>query len=64
MKVIALEPGYHGKLREKGDVFDVPAGSKAKWFAPVKVTAKPEGGKPEGTTNPTPQTPPETAGLV
>lgn len=36
MKVIATKKGYHGKLREPGDEFDVPKGSKASWFEPVK----------------------------
>jgi len=35
MKVVALKPGYLGKLRQPGDEFDVPEGSKASWFAPV-----------------------------
>lgn len=33
MKVIATKPGYFGKLRAEGDVFDVPEGTKASWFA-------------------------------
>ena len=44
MKVIALKQGYFGKLREPGDKFDVPDGSKASWFEPVdsaKQEAKP-----------------------
>lgn len=36
MKVIALKQGYFGKLRQLGDEFDVPEGSKASWFEPVK----------------------------
>lgn len=32
MKVIATKPGYFGKLRAEGDVFDVPEGTKASWF--------------------------------
>ncbi|MDZ7789732.1 MAG: hypothetical protein U5L08_04410 [Xanthomonadales bacterium] len=45
MKVEAIKKGYHGKLREKGDVFEVPNGSKASWFTPVKKTGKPAGGQ-------------------
>lgn len=37
MKVIALKQGYHGRLREKDDQFDVPDGSKASWFTPAAV---------------------------
>ncbi|HEX7386246.1 MAG TPA: hypothetical protein VF285_03085 [Castellaniella sp.] len=43
MQVTATERGYHGKLRESGDVFDVPTGSKAKWFAPVDTDVVREG---------------------
>jgi hypothetical protein len=39
MKVVALETGYHGGiLRHENDQFDVPDGSKAKWFVPVAKT--------------------------
>lgn len=34
MEVIAIKPGFFGKLRYPGDTFEVPAGSKATWFAP------------------------------
>lgn len=49
MKVIALKAGYFGKLRQPGDVFDVPEGSKASWFEPVepKADGKKAAGKPE-----------------
>ena len=40
MKVIATKPGYHGKLREPGDIFDVADGSKASWFEPVEKKAE------------------------
>jgi hypothetical protein len=41
MKVIAKQLGYFGKLREPGDEFEVPEGSKASWFVPVeKVESK------------------------
>jgi hypothetical protein len=35
MKVIAIKPGFHGKLREVGDEFDVKDGSKATWYVPA-----------------------------
>lgn len=35
MEVIATKMGYHGKLRDPGDTFDVPEGSKATWFKPT-----------------------------
>lgn len=47
MKVIATSMGFFGKARRrKGDVFDVPDGTKAKWFEPCAVVAK----EPEATT--------------
>lgn len=42
MKVIATKQGYHGRLREPGDVFDVPEGSRASWFAPADKAADPD----------------------
>lgn len=39
MKVIATAPGFFGSRRRKGDLFDVPAGTTAKWFAPVASVA-------------------------
>jgi len=35
MKVIATKPGYFGKLRQSGDEFEVPKGTKGSWFNPV-----------------------------
>lgn len=35
MKVRALQAGFFGGRRRAGDVFDVPEGTKGKWFAPV-----------------------------
>jgi hypothetical protein len=35
MKVEAIKKGYHGKLREPGEIFEVPSDSKATWFTPV-----------------------------
>lgn len=37
MEVITLKPGYFGKLREVGEKFDVPKGSKSSWFSPVEA---------------------------
>lgn len=46
MKVIALKPGFFGKLRAVGDEFEVPDDTKkSSWFAPVKVE-KPKAEKP------------------
>jgi len=36
MKVKAVKPGFFGKLRDPGDEFEVPEGTKASWFAPVE----------------------------
>lgn len=41
MKVIALERGFFGGApREKGAVFEVPDGRRARWYAPVDEAAK------------------------
>ncbi len=40
MKVIATKLGYFGKLRQPGDEFEVPDGTKGSWFEPVKQEAK------------------------
>ena len=40
MKVIATKQGYFGKLREPGDEFEVPEGSKSSWFDPVEKQAE------------------------
>jgi hypothetical protein len=50
MKVVALKPGYLGKLRQPGDEFDVPEGSKASWFVPV-VDVEPEFEPPVDAAN-------------
>ena len=36
MRVVALERGYHGQLREPGDEFDVPEGAKGRWFKAIE----------------------------
>lgn len=45
MKVIALKWGYFGRLREPGDEFEVPDGTKGSWFQPVEQKASGKGGK-------------------
>lgn len=42
MKVRAIKPGFHGKLREIDEEFDVENGSKASWYVPAdkQVTAE------------------------
>lgn len=35
MRVKAIEVGFHGKLREVGEEFDVAKGEKGSWFVPV-----------------------------
>ncbi|NYT44602.1 hypothetical protein H0A64_07145 [Alcaligenaceae bacterium] len=55
MKVIAISAGYRGKLREPGDTFDVPSGSKATWYVPApadpETPGKNSGGRPAARTN-------------
>ena len=45
MRVIATEPGFFSYLRQEGDEFEVPEGSKASWFQPVEQKASGKGGK-------------------
>lgn len=45
MKVIATKLGYFVKLREPGDEFEVPDGTKGSWFQPVEQKANGKGGK-------------------
>ncbi len=48
MKVIATKQGYFGKLRDVGDEFEVPEGTKGSWFKPVPADepeAKPTRGR-------------------
>lgn len=40
MEVIATAVGFHDKVREPGEKFSVPAGSKASWFTPVVAKGK------------------------
>lgn len=37
MLVRAIERGYHGQIREKGDEFEVPDTLKGRWFVPVEA---------------------------
>jgi len=46
MNVIASKRGYFGRLIEAGEVFTVPDGAQASWFAPV-VEPAPEASAPE-----------------
>lgn len=51
MEVIATKPGFLGKLRAAGDVFQAPDGLKASWFVPTaqeperQAGAEPEAAK-------------------
>lgn len=54
MKVVAIKPGFFGKLRQVGDEFEVPKGEKATWFAEVKAEKPTKAEKEQ----------PEAAGLV
>lgn len=40
MRVKATKQGFHGKLREVGDEFDVAEGEKASWFVPKDEVKK------------------------
>lgn len=53
MKVIAIKAGYHGKLREPGEEFEVEDGLKASWFvaADNAVSEKPESQKSKASGN-------------
>lgn len=52
MKVIATKLGYFGKLREPGDEFEVPDGTKGSWFQPVEQKVNGKGSKkPEAQAN-------------
>ncbi len=35
MRVVAVDKGYFGRIREVDDEFDVPKDLKASWFRPV-----------------------------
>ena len=46
MLVKATAKGYLGSLREAGDEFEVPDGTKGSWFAPVAVEPEAKPSKP------------------
>lgn len=50
MKVIATKMGYFGALRQPGEEFEVPAGTKGSWFHPVGPKAA-KGGKKHDDAN-------------
>ena len=39
MRVIATKPGFFDYLRQEGDEFEVPEGTKGSWFKPVPADA-------------------------
>ncbi len=44
MKVVATKRGYDNVVvREEGEEFEMPEGSKGSWFTPVKAAARAEG---------------------
>ena len=48
MRVIATKPGFFDYLRQEGDEFEVPEGTKGSWFKPVSADepeAKPTRGR-------------------
>lgn len=53
MKVTATAVGFHGKIRQPGETFDVADGTKGSWFLPAeKAEVKATGGK-QGTARQT-----------
>jgi len=54
MRVVATAPGFDNvKLREPGEEFDMPDGSKGSWFRPVvkrKGPADPAASPPQAPT--------------
>ena len=46
VKVRAISKGFDGVVRNPGEVFYMPAGSKGSWFVPVE---KPAAAKAKGT---------------
>ena len=48
MRVIATKPGFFSYLRQEGDEFEVPEGTKGSWFKPEPADepeAKPTRGR-------------------
>lgn len=55
MRVKATAMGFHGGFRRRvGDVFEVPDGSKAKWFVPADDARSDD--KPKGRKKAAPET--------
>lgn len=52
MQVRALQAGFFGGRRRPGDVFEVPEGAKATWFAPVGDVKAPAAGKAKAKEEP------------
>ena len=48
MRVVANSLGYFGALRNAGDEFEVPDGTKGSWFAPVEIEVKAKSAKGKG----------------
>lgn len=53
MRVVANSKGYFGAVREAGEEFEVPDGTKGSWFAPVAVLPEKAPGK--GAKRPVPE---------
>lgn len=51
MKVTARFKGYYGQIREVGEVFDVPEGTKGSWFDPVPASPAPPVEPPKAKGN-------------
>jgi hypothetical protein len=47
MKVRAISTGFYGRLIRADEVFEVPNGAKATWFAPVKTVGAPTPSTPQ-----------------
>jgi hypothetical protein len=58
MRVVANSLGYFGSLRNAGDEFEVPDGTKGSWFAPVESEVKAKSAKSKGKgESPAPEQP-------
>ena len=52
MEVVATAVGFAGALRQPGDKFEMPEGSKATWFKETKPAAEPKPGKAKASDKP------------
>ena len=53
MKVVATKRGYDGvKVREEGEEFEMPEGSKGSWFKPLKAGDPKPAKTPQGSGRP------------